>query len=124
MSVVDVVAHVLILVGAALAVLAGVGINRFDDVFARVHAATKAATLGLLLVALGAALRIGTVGDGVKLLLVVVLQLVTAPVGAHLVGRAAHRAGTELSPDTVVDELAEAEARAPHFRAPRNDRDA
>ncbi|HEX2046343.1 MAG TPA: monovalent cation/H(+) antiporter subunit G [Acidimicrobiales bacterium] len=103
---VDAIAGVLILVGVALAVTAGLGLQRFPDVFARMHAATKPATLGLVLVLAGAALRVNESGDVAKLLLVLVLQFITAPVGAHMVGRAAYRAGTELSPTTSIDELA------------------
>ena len=104
----DVVASILLVAGAVLAVLAGVGLNRFPDVFARMHAATKPATLGLVLLLGAAALRVEAGGDVAKLLLVVALQFITAPVGAHMVGRAAYRAGTELSTETLVDELAEA----------------
>lgn len=104
----DVIASALLLTGAALALLAGIGLHRFPDVFARMHAATKPATLGLLLVLGAAALRVDTSGDVVKLALVAALQFVTAPAGAHMVGRAAYRAGTELSPATSIDELAEA----------------
>ncbi len=103
---VDAIAAVLILVGVALAVTAGLGLQRFPDVFARMHSATKPATLGLVLVLVGAALRVEDAGDVAKLLLVLVLQFITAPVGAHMVGRAAYRAGTELSPTTSTDELA------------------
>jgi multicomponent Na+:H+ antiporter subunit G len=102
----DVAAAVLLLTGVALAVVGGIGLQRFPDVFARMHAATKPATLGLVLVLCGAALRVEDPGDVAKLLLVWALQFVTAPVGAHMVGRAAYRAGTELSPATSVDELA------------------
>jgi multicomponent Na+:H+ antiporter subunit G len=102
----DVIAAVLILVGVALAVTAGLGLQRFPDVFARMHSATKPATLGVVLVLAGAALRVEDRGDVAKLLLVVVLQFITAPVGAHMVGRAAYRAGTELSSATSIDELA------------------
>lgn len=88
-------------------VLAGVGLQRFPDIFARMHAATKAATLGLLLVLAGVALQLSSPGDVAKLMLVAILMFVTAPVGAHMVGRAAYRSGTELSSETSVDELAE-----------------
>ncbi|HVM52219.1 MAG TPA: monovalent cation/H(+) antiporter subunit G [Acidimicrobiales bacterium] len=104
---VDVIAATLMLTGAVLAAVAGVGLHRFPDVFARMHAATKPATLGLALIVGGAALRMSEPGDVAKLLLVGVLQFVTAPIGAHLIGRAAHKAGTELSPETVIDELAD-----------------
>lgn len=102
----DVASSALLVAGASLAALAGIGLQRFPDVFARMHAATKPATLGLVLVLAGAALRMERAGEVAKLLLVVALQFVTAPVGAHMVGRAAYRAGTELSDATAVDELA------------------
>ncbi len=108
---IDVVAGVLMSIGAVLALIAGIGLQRFPDVFARMHAATKPATLGLALVLTGAALRMPDGGAVAKLLLVIALQFATAPVGGHLVGRAAYRAGTELSDDTAVDELAQADRR-------------
>jgi multicomponent Na+:H+ antiporter subunit G len=105
-TVLDVVSAVLLLGGASFTVLAAIGLQQFDDVFARMHAATKAITLGLVLVAVGAALQLESGGDVAKLLIAAALQLVTAPVAAHMVSRAAYRAGTELSPRTAVDELA------------------
>jgi len=103
----DAVAAALLAVGTFLVVASAVGVNRFDDVFCRMHAATKAATLGVILISLAAALRVD--GNTVpKLVLVIVLQLLTAPLGAHLLGRAAHGRG-ELSPRTVLDELADAD---------------
>lgn len=102
----EVLSSLLMFAGAALALIAGIGLQRFDDVFSRMHAATKPATLGLALVLTGAALQVPDTGDVVKLLLVVILQFLTAPVGGHLIGRAAYRAGTELGDLTAVDELA------------------
>jgi multicomponent Na+:H+ antiporter subunit G len=102
---IDVIAGAMLIVGGLLAITAGLGLQRFQDVFARMHAATKPATLGLALVLFGAALLVPDVASRTKLLLVVALQFITAPLGSHLVGRAAYRAGTELSPDTEVDEL-------------------
>ncbi len=106
---VDIASAVLLLAGSVLAVLAGVGLQRFPDVFARIHSATKATTLALVLIVAGAALRIGDPGDVAKLALVAVLQFITAPVAAHMVGRASYRAGTEMSDRTAVDELGDAQ---------------
>ena len=100
----EVVASALVLVGAALSLLAGIGLVHLPDVFARMHAATKPATLGLVLICAGAAISTAEVPDVAKLLLVVVLQFLTAPVGAHMVGRAAYHAGGLLSPGTVLDD--------------------
>lgn len=105
-TVLDVISGALLLTGAGFCLLAGIGLQRFDDVFARMHAATKAVTLGLLLITAGAALHVDDPGDRAKLALVAVLQLLTAPVAAHMVGRGSYRSGTELSPATVLDELA------------------
>ena len=105
MSALDVVSALLLLSGVALALVAALGLVRFPDVFSRMHAATKPATLGLLLVTVGAALRMDDGGDAVKLLLVAAFQFLTAPIAAHMVGRAAYRSGAGALDELVVDEL-------------------
>lgn len=100
----EVLASALLILGSLLALVAAIGLQRFADVFARMHSATKPATLGLLLILTGVALVLPIAGAVVKLALVVLLQFTTAPVGAHLVGRAAFRTGRDLNPSTVLDE--------------------
>lgn len=101
----DVVASVLLLGGGLLALGAGVGIVRFPDLLARMHSATKPQVLGLVLVLLGLAVRIGGVPVVWMLLLVVMFQLMTSPVAAHMVARAGYRTG-KVRPDLLeVDEL-------------------
>ena len=102
---VDVLSAALLLTGVALSVVAGVGLVRFPDVFSRMHAATKPATLGLLLIAIGAALQQEEGSNATKLLLVAAFQFLTAPVAAHMIGRAAYRAGAGALDELVVDEL-------------------
>lgn len=109
MSVVEVVASGLLLAGVLLAVVAGVGLVRFPDVFSRMHAATKPATLGLLLVMLGAVLVMDDTSNSAKLLLVAGFQFLTAPVAAHMIGRAAYAAQAGALDELVVDELKDAE---------------
>ena len=108
MNPLDVLSAALLLSGVALALLAGLGLVRFPDVFSRMHAATKPATLGMVLVTSGAALRQDDGGDAVKLLLVAAFQLLTAPVAAHMIGRAAYRSGAGAQDELVVDELRDA----------------
>lgn len=103
MSALEVASSVLLVAGVLLAVIAGIGLVRLPDLFSRMHAATKPATLGLVLVLLGALLRVETGGDAAKLLLVGAFTFLTAPVGAHVLGRSAYRAGAGT--DLVVDEL-------------------
>ncbi len=101
----QIVVSVLLITGCVLALLAAAGLHRFPDLFCRMHAATKPATLGLVFVALAVAVTITTRGASIKLLLVVALQFLTAPVSAHMVGRAAYRSGIPMSDLTVIDEL-------------------
>jgi multicomponent Na+:H+ antiporter subunit G len=103
----DLVGGALVVLGCALAALSGIGQVRFGDLFTRMHMATKPATLGILLVAVGAMFRIEGSGAVTLLLLIIILQFVTGPVSAHLVGRAAHRHGDWDREHAVVDELAE-----------------
>ncbi|WP_154767159.1 monovalent cation/H(+) antiporter subunit G [Nakamurella alba] len=90
---VDVVSGIALVLGALLSALAGIAVLRFPDTMSRIHAATKPQVLGIMLLMLGVGLRVGSWAVVGLLVLVVVLQFVTAPVSAHLVVRAAHRRG-------------------------------
>ena len=102
----DIAAAVLLVVAALLTLAAAIGLLRFPDPLSRLHAATKPQILGLVLVviALAVSARSGTV----LLLLapVIIFQLLTAPISAHMAGRAGYRNGN-FDPDSLhVDELA------------------
>ncbi len=100
------VASVIMLIGAVFVAIAAMGLHRFDDVYARIHAAGKASTLGLWLVMLGAAMRIGSLGVGALLALIGIISLLTIPAGIHIIARAAWRIGSPLSADRVeADEI-------------------
>ncbi len=104
----DIIGGIFLIVGALFILLAGVGVVRFDDIYARMHAAAKAPALGVLAIGVGAALTIRTTIAVGAVVLVIVLQLIAGPVGAHILARSVYR---ELRPDLDgPDELAEAEA--------------
>lgn len=84
----DVLSAACMLGGALLAFAAAIGLYRFGTTRARMHATTKPATLGVLLCGLGAAIQFSDVSGVTKIGVVVVLQLVTSPIGAHMLGRA------------------------------------
>jgi multicomponent Na+:H+ antiporter subunit G len=90
-DILDYVALVLVLAGAALALIAGIGVLRLPTVYERLHAATKPATLGLVFVCMGAALRLADTDDSAKLILAIVLQLLTIPIAAHAIGQAVYQ---------------------------------
>jgi len=101
----DVVSAVLMLGGALSCLLGGIGLVRLPDLPARLQAATKPQTMGLSLILLGTALRV-ELASAVTLVLVVLFQVITAPVISQLVGRAAYRSGALPDDALVVDELA------------------
>jgi multicomponent Na+:H+ antiporter subunit G len=103
-DVLDVAGEALMILGALFALMAGIGIHRFPDPYSRMHAAAKSPTLGLILVALGAGLRIRTGVAIGTLALVATLQLLTSPVGTHVAARAVHL--RVPVPQDGVDELA------------------
>lgn len=89
-GVLDAVGGVAMVSGALFALLAAIGVHKFRDPYSRMHAAAKSPTLGLVLVTIGAALQIRTFSAVATLTLVAILQLLTSPVGTHLVARAVH----------------------------------
>ncbi len=104
-AVADVVAAACLVVGALLALIASIGVLRFPDVLTRMHSATKPQVLGLLVILLGLGLRLRDPGTVGLLVLVAAFQLVTTPIGSHMVGRASFRAGQVRRDLLVVDEL-------------------
>lgn len=111
-AVADLLGALLLLLGSLLCFAAAVGLLRFPDVLSRMHSATKPQTLGLLLVVAGVALEVRDSSALGLLFLVAVLQLLTAPVSAHMVGRTAYRTHQIDEESLIADELADDLARA------------
>lgn len=84
-------ATLLLTLGAVVLVIAGWGVVTLPDALSRQHAATKAGTLALALVALGAFVAQPEAGFGVRLALILVFLVATLPVASHLLARAAVR---------------------------------
>lgn len=103
------VSQALILAGAALAMLAGVGLLRFSTPYARFHAAGKASPIAFLLVGIGASLEVGLAGAA-QLAVAAAALVLTLPAATHLLFRATHR--TVASPHLRDDALARAEVFA------------
>ena len=103
---IDIVTSVVWVVGSIFALLSAIGVLRMPDVFTRMQASTKASTLGLGCLLIGAALQFGDVSAAVRLVSIGAFLLLTTPVSAHVIARAAYRAGVPLWRGTVVDERA------------------
>lgn len=102
----DLISALLIVIGAFLCLSAAVGLVRFPDVYARMHAASKAGTLGIGCLFLSAIFHFSNFPIGVLCLLGIVFFVLTAPVSAHLLARAAYRIGVKSWSGAGVDHLA------------------
>ena len=112
-EILDTVALILILIGALLCLTAAIGLVRFTDVPTRLHAATKPQVLGLILICLAIALSLRSWPVVAFLIPIVLIQLATAPLSAHMVGRQAYRNGTINAKALLVDELADSQRTPP-----------
>jgi multicomponent Na+:H+ antiporter subunit G len=93
--VLDLASWLCILVGAAAALIGGLGLLRLPDVFARMHGAGMIDTLGLGAILLGLMIQAGLTLITVKLVLIVLFVLYTSPVVTHALARACLNAGIE-----------------------------
>jgi multicomponent Na+:H+ antiporter subunit G len=97
----------LALLGATLTLLAAIGVVRFPDVLARMHALTKASTVGVVLVLVGGAITLDHPNDVTTLLLAAALQVTTLPIAANLMSRSTYMAEGITKHVDDVDDLAE-----------------
>lgn len=102
----DLLAALAVVLGTALCVLSAVGLVRMPDVYIRLQVASKASSLGIALLMLGVAAHFGSDSVTIRALLVVVFLFLTAPVAAHVIGRAAYIGGVPLAPGSEPDQLA------------------
>lgn len=102
----DILGAVLVVTGAAVVALAGLGVARLPDPFMRMHAATKAGTVGSGLLLLGAAVALATPGTALTAMLAIAFLVITAPVASHALGRAAYVAGAPIAAATTTNALA------------------
>jgi len=95
----------LAIIGTALMSLGSLGVYRMPDVYCRMHALSKATTLGVSGVLAALAFELGDVAGLTKLILAIFFFLLTVPVSTHAIGRAAYLAGLGLgSNEFVVDQ--------------------
>jgi len=102
---IEVITCIFLVVGAFFIFVAGIGILRMPDIFLRMSATTKAGTIGLGALLAGLAVFYHTIGIDARALATIGFVVLTAPVGAHRIGRIAYLVGLPLWENTVRDEL-------------------
>lgn len=102
---IDIVISILMLIGASFILVAALGILRFPDLYTRMHAASKASSLGLGCLLAAVAVAYPTPSVIVKCVLVLLFIFLTVPIAAHMIGRAAYLLKVPLWSQTVTDDL-------------------
>lgn len=105
-----VVSALFLIAGTAFMLIASIGVVRMPDVMMRMHAATKAGVLGTGMLAVALMIHFPEVGVWTRAIALILFAILTAPVAAHMIGRAAYHSGVPMWEATVVDELREHDA--------------
>lgn len=101
----DILVAVLLFTGCLMSLIAGIGLLSFPDMLTRMHAATKPQVLGFLLIFTALAIHLRSWSVVPVLFLAWGMQLLTAPVSAHMIGRAGYRTKHAAKQSLYADEL-------------------
>ena len=102
---IEILVSVLLLVGAAFMVLAAIGVLRLPDLPTRMHATTKAGALGAMMTMGGVAFYFGDSTVAARAVAIVIFIFLTAPIAAHVIGRAGYFTGTNLELPSSYEEV-------------------
>ena len=102
---IDILIGILSTIGALACLFASVGILRMPDFYLRLSVTVKAATMGVGLLVLGAAIFFPESSVTTKAFAIIFFLILTAPVSAHMIGRAAYFIGTPLWKGTLLDDM-------------------
>jgi multicomponent Na+:H+ antiporter subunit G len=102
---IDYIIAALIILGSLFILVAAIGVVKLQDVYMRMHAITKAASLGTLLLLVAVIISFPTWIVIIEGLMIILFIIMTAPVASHAIGRVAHQIRVEKSPQTHIDEL-------------------
>ncbi|MCR9181759.1 MAG: monovalent cation/H(+) antiporter subunit G [Flavobacteriaceae bacterium] len=101
----EIIIGTLATLGTLFVLLAAIGVIRMPDTYLRISVTTKAATLGIGLILGAAAVYFSDISITSRVLAIILFILLTAPVGAHLIGRASYFIGVKLWKKSVIDDL-------------------
>ena len=100
-------AGLLLGIGSLFILIASLGVLRMPDLLTRMHSSTEVGTVGIGCLFLAVACYFGELGVTTRALAAILFIFLTAPVGAHVIARAAYFLGTQFWEGTFVDELRE-----------------
>ena len=101
----DILTAVFLLAGSFFALVSAIGILRLPDLYTRMHASSKAGTLGAGLIMVALAIHFSEIHLTIDVILIIAFIISTAPIAAHAIARAAYRTGEPLWDESVIDDL-------------------
>ena len=110
----EIMIYILSTLGAIFILLAAIGLVRMPDLYLRISVTTKAATLGIGLLLVCAGLFFKSDSITTRSLAIILFMILTAPVGAHLIGRASYFTGIKMWKNSVMDDLENKYERRTH----------
>lgn len=102
---IEILVSLLLIVGCLFMLLGTIGILRMPDLFMRMSTTTKAATLGTALILSAVAIYFSDIAVTSKSIATIFFVLLTAPIAAHMIGRASYFNRIPLWKNSVVDDL-------------------
>ncbi len=101
----EIIISFFLIAGSVFVLVAAIGVLRLPDLMMKMHASTKAGTLGAGLILVSVGIAFDEISVLTRVIATIVFLLLTAPVAAHLIGRAAYYVGMEFWEGTITDEL-------------------
>lgn len=101
----EIVTVLMLLIGAYFMLVGALGLLRMPDLFMRMSATTKSSTLGVAFTLGAAAVHFNQLGLGARAIAIIAFVFITAPIAAHMIGRAAYARNVKLWEGTIADEL-------------------
>lgn len=103
---IDIIAGIVMLIAAAFSLIAAIGLIRLPDIYLRMHAATKAGTMGAGIILIALAIHAQQLDVTARVIAGVLFLLFTGPIAAHLLGRAGYLSDVPFWSKTRFDDLA------------------
>jgi multicomponent Na+:H+ antiporter subunit G len=109
----EIITAIFLVMGALFTLVAAIGVYRLPDILMKMHASTKAGTLGAGLILVALMITFDDIGVVTRALATIIFLVLTAPIAAHLIGRAAYVSGVKFWKGNIIDEMQDVYGKKP-----------
>ncbi len=101
----DIICATFLLLGSLFVLIASIGLLRFPDLLLRMHAATKAGTMGVSLLLLAVIIHFHNIFVSIESIVIILFIFITVPIGSHMIARISYFNRSKICPYIKIDEL-------------------